>query len=117
VNHAFNARLHKYPACPECDAAECMPCVTASGTVREPHRVRARMTSGELLVLELSPKLAPIAAAEMAFRYRIAHRPKPPSADEARQLVELQAKVKGIRPEQVRSGAQAIAQHLGKKRR
>lgn len=51
MNHRFNARLAKLPACPECNAFELCPCVTSSGSVRAPHRVRERMAAGEIFVI------------------------------------------------------------------
>lgn len=53
MNHTLNAQLLKLPACPECDAEPEKPCVAFhGGTVpREPHRVRQRIASGELVAI------------------------------------------------------------------
>lgn len=51
MNHRLNARVHRYPVCPECNAFDSCPCTTASGMAREPHRVRTRLADGELFIL------------------------------------------------------------------
>jgi hypothetical protein len=51
VNHRVNARLHKLPPCPECNAFESNPCVTATGMVRGPHRIRERIADGDVVLV------------------------------------------------------------------
>ncbi len=54
MNHRFNAKLHKLPWCPECDAKPSEPCSTVGhkNSVREPHVVRELIVSGELFVIK-----------------------------------------------------------------
>lgn len=54
MNHKVNARVRKLPPCPECDARRSEPCVTESKAMREPHRSREKVVSGELLVVAVS---------------------------------------------------------------
>ncbi len=51
MNHVVNARIRKLPECPECSAPKLSPCLTESGVLREPHRVRERIVAGEIVVL------------------------------------------------------------------
>lgn len=50
-NYAFNAHLNKLPACPECDAGQCKPCMTDRGALREPHRSRLKLKAGTLIAI------------------------------------------------------------------
>jgi hypothetical protein len=51
VNHKLNAKIHRYAACPECDAAESQPCKTDRGFVCAPHTVRLRIHASELVCM------------------------------------------------------------------
>lgn len=50
MNHALNAKLHRLPECPECDALALLPC-TEHNRPREPHRVRLRIAAGDLFIV------------------------------------------------------------------
>lgn len=51
MNHQFNARLHKLPPCPECNAFESCACTNPNGFVRGPHAVRIKIKEGDLVVV------------------------------------------------------------------
>lgn len=56
--YELDARGRDLPACLECDAARATPCTTIPGgaIAREPHRVRERMSVGEVFAIVITPE-------------------------------------------------------------
>jgi hypothetical protein len=72
VNHRINARAHAEPWCAECDAEEGAPCTDDLGRVRAPHRIRALVRSGALLVVsrEAAKRARKLRVIELVARRR-----------------------------------------------